>query len=165
MDYPTFWEDLKSGKFASMVKDTSEGQVLKSSREAANILIPLVATHDDVEVFYGVFLNTSNRILGIDALSTGSISSASVYPREIIKRALALKASTLILAHNHPSGNTAPSDEDRMVTTHILTVMIAMGIGVLDHIIISNQSYFSFGDDGWLPREKIRLKALLKGGD
>ena len=164
MDYPTFWEDLKSGKFASMVKDTSEGQVLKSSREAANILIPLVATHDDVEVFYGVFLNTSNRILGIDALSTGSISSASVYPREIIKRALALKASTLILAHNHPSGNTAPSDEDRMVTTHILTVMIAMGIRVLDHIIICNQSYFSFGDDGWLPREKIRLTELLKGG-
>ena len=163
MEYKTFWQDLKSGKFADMIQDSSEGEILTSSQETANILIPLMATHDDVEVLYGIFLNTANRIMSIEALSTGSISGSNVYPREIIKRALALKASTLILAHNHPSGRPEPSPQDKLITTHVMTVMIAMGINVLDHIIVgSNGNYYSFGDDGWMGAEKTRIDGLLR---
>ena len=100
MQNESFWEDLRSGQFASMVREASRGQILQNSRDVYNIMKPLTAGHEDVETMYGIFLNSKNRMVGIEKLFSGSITGASVYPREIVKRMITLKANALILAHN-----------------------------------------------------------------
>ena len=96
----TFWEDLKTGHFASMVRETSQGQMLSNSKEVYNVMKPLFAETDDVETVYCIFLNTKNRILAIEKMFSGTISSSAIYPRELIKRILALKSSAIVLTHN-----------------------------------------------------------------
>ena len=83
-----FWEDLKSGHFASMVRESSKGQTVSNSAEVYNILKPLVANHDDIEVLYGIFLDTKNHIIDIQELSRGTLNASAVYPREIVKKVI-----------------------------------------------------------------------------
>ena len=99
-----FWNDLRSGRFTSMVRESSTGQKLNNSEETYNIMKPLFLEHDDVESFFVIFLNAKNNILGIEKMFSGSITSSSVYPREIVKRVLTLKSTGVVLVHNHPSG-------------------------------------------------------------
>ncbi len=108
----TFWRDLTSGKFAQMVRDEARGEQLNNSREVYNVMKPLFAQNDDVETFFCLFLNGRNRIISIEKMFAGSISSAAIYPREIVKRVIALKACAVVMAHNHPSGSTDPSNDD-----------------------------------------------------
>ena len=77
-----FWKDLKSGKFASMVRDSVKAQQLSNSSEVYNIMKPLFAEQDDVEVVYGIFLDTRNKVLSIERLFSGTISSAMIYPQK-----------------------------------------------------------------------------------
>ena len=133
-----FWKDLKSGKFASMVKETARGKTLEHPDEAYNILKPLVAKEDDIEQLYCIFLNTKNQILKIEKLFQGSINSSIVHCREIIKKVLKYKAVSIILGHNHPSGNTEPSKEDILITEKIKSAMTAIDGDLLDHIVIGN---------------------------
>jgi len=114
-----FWEDLKSGRFLSMVREASKGQYVFNSREVYNVMRPLFAEHDDVECVYSIFLDAKNRILGIEKMFTGSISASTVYPRELVKRIIALRATAIVLTHNHPSGCTQPSLEDKSITLKI----------------------------------------------
>ncbi|MDD5542512.1 MAG: DNA repair protein RadC [Acidobacteriia bacterium] len=100
----------------------------------------------DREVFSIVFLNTKHRILKIEELFSGTIDSASVYPREVVKRALALSSSALIAVHNHPSGNPEPSREDQRLTTDLQQACKLVDVVVLDHIIIGGNDYFSFAE-------------------
>lgn len=156
----SFWQDLKSGKFAAMVKESSKGQAVSNASEVCNVLKPMITEHDDIEVLYGIFLDAKNHIIAIENLFSGSITGTQVYPREILKRALSLKAVALILAHNHPSGDTTPSIEDKAITTHTAVVLTAMSISLHDHIIIGND-YYSMADSGWLRQELNRIKNLL----
>jgi len=96
----SFWETLRSGKFERMVKESSRGEELRSSREAYNVLKPLFAKERDIEQMYFIFVNVKNRIISIDKLFSGSISSASIYPREIVKAVLKRGAAGVIMAHN-----------------------------------------------------------------
>ena len=107
-----FWKDVKSGKFASMVKESSTGLKIANAEEVYNIMKPLFAEQDDIESFYCIFLNAKNKVLSIEKMFSGSISCSSVYPREIVKQVLSLKSTCLILIHNHPSGDTEPSNSD-----------------------------------------------------
>ena len=91
MQKDKFWEDLKSGLFASMVRETSKGQTLSNSKEVYHVLKPLVAGHDDVEAVYGIFLTAKNQLLGIEKLFSGSLTGASVYPREVVKACYRVK--------------------------------------------------------------------------
>ena len=84
-----FWEDLKSGKFASMVGESVKARSLSNASEVYNIVTPLFAEQDDVEVFYGIFLDAANHVLTIEKLSSGTLSSSPIYPREIVKKVLA----------------------------------------------------------------------------
>ena len=95
-----FWKDLKSGHFVSMVKEASQGQTLSNSREVYNVMKPLFVENDDVETVYCIFLNAKNRILAIEKMFSGSISASAIYPRELVKRILALKSSAIVLTHN-----------------------------------------------------------------
>ncbi len=169
METSSFWEDLKSGHFASMVRESSKGQSLTNSAEVYNILKPMVAKHDDVEVLYGIFMDAKNHIIDIQELSRGTLTASAVYPREVIKKVITLKTSALILAHNHPSGDTTPSTEDRAITTMIGLVLHAMGVVLHDHTIIGN-GYHSMADSGWIKQERDRFHEIitencqLKGG-
>ena len=164
-----FWQDVKSGKFASMVKESSKGQTVSNSKEVYNIIKPMVTEHDDVEVIYGIFLDAKNHIIEIEKLFSGSITGSAVYPREIVKKVLSLKSTAILLAHNHPSRDTNPSQEDREITARIGLVLHAMGVALHDHIIIGN-GYHSMADSGWLKEisnrftDLLQSELLLKGG-
>ena len=143
-----FWKELKSGKFARMVIKESKGQYLSGSTEAFHVLKPLFAEVDDIEMMYCIFMDRKNNILSIDKVASGSLSSSVVYPRELIKMAIKHKAASVVISHNHPSGDPQPSREDRALTLKLVFSFKAVDINLLDHIVIGNTSYYSFADDG-----------------
>jgi DNA repair protein RadC len=98
------------------------------------------------EVFSVVFLDTKHRVLKTEELFQGSINTASVFPREVVKRALELGAAAIVAVHNHPSGNPEPSQEDRRVTEDLKNACRLMDISLLDHIVVGSNGYFSFAD-------------------
>ena len=147
LDQNKFWDELKSGKFASMVKESMKGKTLKSSTEVYNILKPLFAKEDDVEQFFCIFLDTKSRVIAIEKLFSGSLNCTMVHSREIIKKVLKHKALSIIVAHNHPSGDTEPSQEDYDVTDQIKLAMEAIEGKLCDHIIVGD-GYRSLSDDG-----------------
>jgi DNA repair protein RadC len=101
------------------------------------------------EHFWSVHLSAKNRILCLDLVSVGSLSAAVVHPREVFKSALLSSASSMLFVHNHPSGETAPSNEDREITRRLKEAGELLGITVIDHLIIGD-GYLSFADHGWL---------------
>ena len=155
-----FWEDLKSGRFAAMIKESSKGQALTNASETFNILKPFFASHDDVEKMYGIFLDAKNRIITIEELFSGSITSSAVYPRELIKRVLDLKAVSMIISHNHPSGDSSPSAEDEEMTTRIFNALACINVTLHDHVIVGND-YFSFADKGLIDQTRKKYEEFL----
>lgn len=102
------------------------------------------------EHFMCLYLNGRNQIMESKVLFEGSLTSSAVYPREVIKSALAENAAALVFVHNHPSGNPNPSKEDREITHRLNTAAKALDITVHDHLIIAGNSVFSFADHGLL---------------
>jgi len=102
------------------------------------------------EVFMAVFLDTQNRVLAAEELFRGTLSQTSVYPREVVKRALAHNAGGLIFAHNHPSGVAEPSQADRWLTDQLKTALALVDVKVLDHFIVAGGQGVSFAERGWL---------------
>lgn len=100
------------------------------------------------EEFWAVYLNNSNRILSKELCSKGGITSTIVDVRLLYKRALELAAVGIIVCHNHPSGSTKPSISDRELTDKIKQAGMSLDIQLLDHLIITEKSYFSFADHG-----------------
>jgi DNA repair protein RadC len=156
-----FWQDLKSGRFASLVKESAKGQRLSNSREAYNVLKPMLAENDDIEKVYVIFLDAQNKILAIEKMFSGSITAASIYPREIIKRLIQLKASAFVMAHNHPSTDTTPSAEDKAITIKIGIAAASIDVAFHDHIIIGD-GYYSMADNGWLKEITNGFSKLLR---
>ena len=156
-----FWKDLRSGRFVSMVKESSKGQSLSDSREAYNILKPLFAGEDDIEKVYFIFLDGQNQVLGIENLFSGSITASSIYPREIVKRLIDLKSSAFVMAHNHPSGTTEPSAQDKSITIKVGIAAASIDVQFHDHIIIGDV-YHSMADTGWLKSVSRQFSSLLK---
>ena len=159
-----FWEDLKSGRFARMVKEEAKGQPLNDPREVFNIIKPMIAKNDDVEKLYCMFLDTRNHIVGIENLFSGTLTNAVVYPREIVKRVIALKAGAVIMVHNHNSGNTEPSTEDLEITKKVVMALLSIDVPLHDHIIIG-KSYFSFSENGIMDEIKDKIKKFILGGN
>lgn len=144
-----FWENLRSGKFASMVCESSPGQQLSNPDEVYNVIKPLIAGHSDVEAFFCIFMNAKNKVLAIEKLFSGTITTAAVYPREIIKKVLELKSTSVVLIHNHPSGDTEPSNNDYEITLKIGIALEAIGVCIHDHIVIGT-GYHSMQRSGQL---------------
>ena len=161
MDKTKFWSDLKSGSFTALIQESAPSQRIGSSQEVFNIMKPIFAQEPDVEKMWGLFTDRKNRILSIDLLASGSISSSNVYPREIVKKALSRQACGLVLVHNHPSGDPDPSPEDKVLTKSIMIPMTCIGVDILDHVIVGNSTFFSFADEGILTHLKTRVKELL----
>lgn len=102
------------------------------------------------EVFGVMFLDTQNRLLAYETLFEGTLIQTSVYPREIVKRALAHNAAAVILSHNHPSGVAEPSQADKQITDTIKQALLLVDVRVLDHIIVAGQETCSFSERGWM---------------
>ena len=123
-----------------------KGKSITSSSEAVEFIRHKIGGYAK-EVFFVSFLDNSHKIIESKIVSTGSINSASVYPREIIKDSLELNCSALIIAHNHPSGSMTPSLGDKEITKSIKDCSELFRIKLLDHIIIG-ESYYSFNEHG-----------------
>ncbi|EKO3578468.1 DNA repair protein RadC [Vibrio metschnikovii] len=102
------------------------------------------------EAFYILFLDNQHRVIQGEVLFEGTIDAASVYPREVVKRALQLNAAALILAHNHPSGIAEPSQADRRITQRLVDALQLVDIRVLDHFVIGDGEVVSFAERGWI---------------
>jgi DNA repair protein RadC len=102
------------------------------------------------EVFACLFLDTRHRLISYEELFRGTIDGASVYPREVVRRALELNAAAIVLAHNHPSGVAEPSDADRRITRRLQDALGLVDIRVLDHLVVGDQATVSFAERGWI---------------
>lgn len=98
----------------------------------------------DREHFKAILMDTKNHIIGVSNISVGSLNSSIVHPRELFKDAIRNSANSMILAHNHPSGDTNPSNEDINLTRKLVEIGNLLGISIVDHIIIGNNEHFSF---------------------
>ena len=124
---------------------------ISGSKDACNAFISMwdEDTLELQEEFRILLLNRSNRVLGVTVISQGGISGMVVDIRRILQAALKSNASSIICCHNHPSGNTKPSEADRKITLKISEAAKLMDIQLLDHIIIvPGDEYFSFSDEG-----------------
>lgn len=126
-----------------------EKPVVKSSREIANYLQALLKDYS-YEVFGVLFLNQANKINHFEIISKGGITGTVADPRVILKKALEEEATSIILCHNHPSGCLKPSRADEELTKKIKDAAAFMDIKVVDHIIVSEDGYYSFADEGVL---------------
>lgn len=114
----------------------------------------------DREQFFVIFMDAKNAIIKKELHSIGSLSSAPIYPREIIKSAIKYNASSMIFLHNHPSGDPEPSDGDIAMTRLLITATEIFDLKVLDHIILGHDKYFSFADSGWIDKFSTEAKKL-----
>ncbi|MCX6307754.1 MAG: DNA repair protein RadC [Bacteroidia bacterium] len=100
--------------------------------------------HKQNEILFSIFLNAKNEVLATKELGEGTVSQASAFPRRIVEEALKQKATSIILAHNHPGGIAEPSEQDEKITTEIQNALALLEISLQDHLILANNEYFSF---------------------
>lgn len=146
---PVTSEEILAMARALIKHQFARGKALTNPTDTRTYLMLELATLEH-EVFYCLFLDNQHRVLKAEPCFQGSVDGANVYPREIVKRALQFNASALILAHNHPSGITEPSEADRTITKRLINALNLVEIRVLDHFIIGGADYFSFAEQGLL---------------
>lgn len=138
---------LELGK-RRQITTSLERPKVKTSKDSFQILSPYFIGLN-VEHFYVAFLNRSNFVIEIQAISTGGTASTVVDPKVIFKKALEIPtATTLIVAHNHPSGNLTPSHPDRILTQRLVDAAKVLDYKILDHLIISQNEFLSMADEG-----------------
>lgn len=120
---------------------------ITTSQDAADILLPLMADETQ-EVFTVIFLNRRSHIIKVEEIHRGGVAAMVVDPKVIFQKAMIYKASSIILSHNHPSGSPSPSIEDIRLTEKIKVGANFLDMRVLDHIIIGENIYYSFADEG-----------------
>ncbi len=124
---------------------------IHNSRELFDFL-NLRISERNRECFLVIFLDAKNRVISTEILFEGTLAASSVYPREVIRAAIEQNAAALIFAHNHPSGDPNPSKEDMAVTRQLVHACKVMGIAVHEHLVIGENRYVSFADNGYLKR-------------
>jgi DNA repair protein RadC len=129
--------------------EVQEAPVLNNWDRLTDYLQAAIA-REPIEQFRVLFLDTRNRLIADEAQARGTVNHTPVYPREVVRRALEHKATALILAHNHPSGDPSPSRADIEMTQAIKEAAAALEIVVHDHIIVGNGKYLSFRREGFL---------------
>ncbi|RDY60670.1 RadC family protein [Flagellimonas nanhaiensis] len=130
-------------------EDTVKVTKIKGSRDAFDLLYPMMGELQHEE-FWIVYLNNSNKVMHKSQLSKGGITGTLVDVRLVLKQALELGAVGIILAHNHPSGTLRPSTADKQITEKLKTATEALDIKILDHLILTQNDYLSFADQGIL---------------
>ncbi|MBO0588184.1 MULTISPECIES: DNA repair protein RadC [unclassified Sporosarcina] len=128
--------------------DLPETSTIRSPEDAYHYFRHL--RHEEQEQFVVICLNVKNEVTGRKVIFKGSLNSTIVHPREVFKFALEKTAASIIVAHQHPSGNSSPSAEDIEVTKRLVDCGLTLGIECLDHIIVANDSYISLKDKGYM---------------
>lgn len=123
--------------------------IIRSPEDAALLLMPELRDAAK-EHFKSVLLDTKNRVIKILTVSVGSLDASIVHPREVFKDAIAASAASLLVAHNHPSGDPTPSAEDKQVTKRLVEAGQMLGIEVLDHLILGDGRWISLKERGMM---------------
>ncbi|AYL53374.1 MULTISPECIES: RadC family protein [Enterobacteriaceae] len=127
-----------------------ETGVAFTSTQAARDWLKLKMAGLEREEFMVLYLNQQNQLIAHETLFVGSISSTEIHPREVVKRALYFNAAAVILAHNHPSGDTTPSQADKTITQRLVQALQLVDIRVPDHLIVGGTQILSFAEHGLL---------------
>lgn len=138
---PTSWAEARA--------DYKRGPVITSPEDVA-IYFKQYIGGKDTEAFLTMYLDHRNHVLDVVLNQEGTVDHTAVYPREVLKKALDLKATGIIFSHNHPAGSLEPSEGDKQLTRQILTGARALGITVHDHLIVTHEGHFSFRQAGLL---------------
>ena len=125
-------------------------QEIKRPEDAVRILRRRFKHGEGRELFVILLLTTRNTVLGIETISIGSLNASIVHPREVFRPAITQGAASIIVAHNHPSGNPDPSDDDLAITKRLVETGELVGIPVLDHLILGQRGYLSLKHEGHL---------------
>jgi DNA repair protein RadC len=133
----------------ALAQKLAEGPVFASPTQVKHY-VQLQFAALEVEVFAVLFLDGQHRLLGLEEMFRGSLTQTSVYPREVVRRALARNAGSVILAHNHPSGNAEPSRADEFLTQSLRSALALVEIKVLDHLVVGRGNVVSFAERGLL---------------
>lgn len=121
--------------------------VLTSPQQVRDFLVLKLGSYTK-EVFLVLFLDTQNRMLAMEEMFVGTLTQASVYPREVLKRALHHNAASVIFAHNHPNGVAKPSQADELLTKELKQALALVDVRVLDHFIVAGNATLSFSEKG-----------------
>ncbi|OGS99349.1 MAG: hypothetical protein A3F73_00400 [Gallionellales bacterium RIFCSPLOWO2_12_FULL_59_22] len=133
----------------ALQEEMRQGDALNSPRAVRDYLRLLLGGRQQ-EVFLALFLDTQHRVIATEELFHGTLGQTSVYPREVVKRALAHNAAAVILAHNHPSGIAEPSQSDRMLTDALKQALGLVDVRVLDHFVVAGGQTLSFAEKGFI---------------
>ncbi len=131
--FGVYFSDLSKNKAETITKMSDLVEMLRAS-----------IGHKANEVLFAIFLNAKNEVLATKELGEGTVSQASAFPRKIVEEALKQKATSIILAHNHPGGIAEPSEHDESITSEIQKALALVEISLQDHIILANNEYYSF---------------------
>ena len=126
------------------------GPRITSARQVYDLLLPNWLDIDYVESFQVVMLNMRNRLIGVSKISVGSVAGTVADPKKIFQTALKANSSAIILSHCHPSGSPQPSENDRIITKKCVEAGKFLDLVVMDHVIVTRYSYFSFAEEGLL---------------
>ena len=132
---------MKNFNDLRIIKETQDIQI-SSSKDVYNYLKPKILNLDR-EYFFVIHLNTKGKIMYVEIVSIGTLNSTIVHPREIFKTAILNSSHAIILAHNHPSGDPSPSEEDLEITERLVSSGKLLGIEVLDHVIVGGDFWYS----------------------
>lgn len=132
-----------------LLEEIQRGAGLCSAAEARQFLQASLRDRQR-EQFACLFLDSQHRVIRYEALFHGTLDSASVYPREVLRRCIELNAAAVIFAHNHPSGVAEPSQADRLITERLVAALGSVDIRVLDHFVVGDGELVSFAERGWL---------------
>lgn len=131
----------------TLVPAVLERPLFRTPRDVAAHLLPQYGSRA-VEQFGIVMLDTKHRLIRVRIIAVGSLDTTVVHPREVFREAAAASAAAIVLFHNHPSGDPTPSGDDLLLTTRMLQAGQVMGIDVVDHVILADQTYYSLVESG-----------------
>lgn len=128
---------------------TEDRPVIAKSIDVVRITRPFLHSADR-EVFAVLLLSAKHRVIALNVVSIGSLTAAITHPREVFKAAILANAAAIVLIHNHPSGDPEPSAEDNEITKRLGRAGELIGVRVLDHVVLGEESHFSYADAGRL---------------
>jgi DNA repair protein RadC len=122
---------------------------ITNSIHAINVLEPFYENYIDYkEVSFAIFLNKANHVLAVSKISEGGLCSTVIDQKILFQYALKVNAQSIIISHNHPSGNKTPSEADKKITNQMINAGLILEIKILDHLILTNEGYTSFAEEG-----------------
>ncbi len=127
-----------------------QGEAVLADPERLIGYLTAVLAREKIEQFRILFLDEGDRLIADEAQARGTVNHTPVYPREVVRRALELEAASIILVHNHPSGDPSPSREDLAMTAQVVEAAAVLGLAVRDHVIVGNGRWTSFQEAGLL---------------